>query len=96
MFNENVFKIITIKPIPMAIWILLKFKKTVVNKDSFKTKDKEYTTIVYAKYLFGKIYVMKTEYYVNNKLVSCSDLKRVQRGVKGYSAHVWLDDLDLF
>ena len=55
------------KRLPWYIRFLLIFKKTIVNQDVVIDDGNEYKTVVYAKYLRGVIYIIKTEQFINGK-----------------------------
>ena len=57
--NNEIFKFVQVKAIPLYIWILLKFKKTIKSTDCEIHNGTEYKSVIYAKYLFGHIYIMK-------------------------------------
>lgn len=64
------------RKIPYFLWILLKFKKTIINEDINHDFGNEWKTVVHAKILFNKVYIMKDEIYKNGFLWSVSKLKR--------------------
>lgn len=65
------------RPIPLFIWLCLKLCRTYIGKDEEYGND--YGVTAYMKKCFGKIYVMKLEYYKNGKLIKTEKLTR-----KGY------------
>ena len=91
--NEKVFELAKSQIIPLHIWILLKFKKTIISSDAQIHNGTEYKTIIYAKSLFEHLYIMKEEKYINGKLVACGKLYRIEEGIRGFSAKMWNDEL---
>jgi hypothetical protein len=91
--NEKVFELAKPQIIPLHIWILLKFKKTIINSDAEIHNGTEYKTVIYAKSLFGHLYIMKEEKYINGKLVARGKLHRIENGIRGLSAKMWNDEL---
>lgn len=87
MNNDKVFSTAYIVKIPLYIWILLKFKKTYVNSDVFEFCKDKHTYTTYAKKIFGKIYIMKTEHYINGILHDRVELKRIEEypNIRGVS-----------
>ena len=59
--NEKVFELAKPQIIPLNIWTLLKFKKTIISSDTEIHNGTEYKTVIYAKSLFGHLYIMKEE-----------------------------------
>lgn len=92
MKNKKYAKDLHIIKIPLHYWILLKFKRNKIDCDITTINETEYKTIVYAKQLFGKIYIMRDEFYVDGKLKRCGKLKRVEKCNVGFDAQVWVDD----
>lgn len=78
MNDDSVFKAINVKKISLWIWILLKFKKSHIGTDSFELGKDKHIYVTYAKKVFGKIYITKTEHYVNGKLCNSVKLKRIK------------------
>ena len=74
LFGEKTF-LMEERKIPLILWLMLKFKKTIVSEDTEYDTD-EWKSVVYAKILFGKVYIMKHEMYKNNILWWTSKLKR--------------------
>ena len=58
------------------LWILLKFKKSIIDEDIHHYFGDEWKTVVHAKILFDKVYIMRDEIYKNGFLMSISKLKR--------------------
>jgi len=78
MNDDKVFSTAHIVKIPLYIWILLKFKKSHIGADIFELGKDKHVYATYAKELFGEIYIMKTEHYVNGKLCDYVKLKRIE------------------
>lgn len=74
LFGEKTF-LIEERKIPLILWLMLKFKKTIISEDVEYDTD-EWKSVVYAKILFGKVYVLKNEMYKNGIWWSTSKLKR--------------------
>ena len=64
------------RKIPYFLWILLKFKKTIIDEDVNCDFGDEWKTVVHGKILFNKVYIMKDELYKNGFLWLVSKLKR--------------------
>ena len=54
------------------IWFLLKFKKSHFSVDS----EGDYSTVITAKVLFGDMYIMQTEWFLNHKRIRISKLEK--------------------
>ena len=78
MNDDKVFSTAHIVKIPLYIWILLKFKKNHIGTDSFEFGKDRHTYVTYTKKIFGEIYIMKTEHYVNGILRDYVKLKRIE------------------
>lgn len=55
-----------------VIWFLLKFKKSHFSVDS----EGDYSTVITAKVLFGDMYIMQTESFLNHKRIGISNLEK--------------------
>ena len=78
MSDGRVFNVVHIVKIPLYIWILLKLKKSHIGTDTFELGENKHTYVTYAKKIFGEIYIMKTEHYVNEILRDYVKLKRIE------------------
>lgn len=54
------------------IWFLLKFKKSHLSVDS----EGDYSTVITVKVLFGDMYIMQTEWFLNHKRIRISKLEK--------------------
>ena len=92
--NDKVFSTAHIVKIPLYIWILLKLKKSYVNADVFELNKDMHIYASYAKKIFGKIYIMKTEHYVNGILRDYAKLKRIEEypNIRGASVQYMSTD----
>lgn len=96
MNDDKVFSVAHIVKIPLYIWILLKFKKSHIGTDSFELGKDKHAYVTYAKKIFGKIYIIKTEHYVNGKLCDYVKLKRIEEypNIRGMSVrYMSIDEL---
>lgn len=91
--NGKVYECANLAIIPWYIWILLKFKKAKAVADIFELKEEKHIYVSYAKRLFGEIYITKNEHYINGKLIYREKLHRVEKGIRGFSAKTWTDEL---
>ena len=85
--NDKVLNTAHIVKIPLYIWILLKFKKSHINADIFELGKDRHIYVTYAKKIFGELYIMKTEHYVNGILRDYVKLKRIEEypNIRGLS-----------
>ena len=72
IYDDRVFTKKTKVIIPLWKWVLLYFTRTYKNVDL----DGCYTTIIYVKILFKKMYIWKRETFNAGKLIEKSKLKR--------------------
>ena len=94
MSEDSVFQGIHIVKIPLWIWILLKFQKSYVSADIVENGSLKHTYATYGKKIFGKLYIVKSEHYVNGKLVSRVKLKRIEEYPYMHGASIRYQSID--